>query len=151
MKRGQCKALIFLFHSGISLTPFVFKDTKTMSNEHKNSTVKKEKEQSFQISIRSWYTPEHHSPGNQWPVIRCVTTICAIHVNTSSICLKSRAIFRMKPYLQCSPTYPPVSFASYFLPILIQNRELRSILVISLRGIGGSKKSRLLLSSKRPT
>ena len=31
------------------------------------------------------------------------------------------------------------------------NRKLRSTLVISLRGIGGSKKSRLLLSSKRPT
>ena len=132
----------------VSLTPCVFQ-----RHRHKAKWVqghpsgKREKEQSFEISITSWYTPQQYSTENQWNSIKCVTAICAISVNTDfyqlKFCILDEEIFAVFTYIMTSCKSSILLFTC--------NRKLRSTLVISLRGIGGSKKSRLLLSSKRPT
>ena len=128
--------------------PMFYKDTNTRPKEYKETLPgKREKEQSFEISIRSWYTPQQYSTENQWNSIKCVTAICAISVNTDfyqvKFCILDEEIFAVFTYIMTSCKSSILLFTC--------NRKLRSTLVISLRGIGGSKKSRLLLSSKRPT
>ena len=121
--------------------------------EHKarQMNIKKlfwQKELSFEISKGSWYTSIFHRKStnrhtmsfyNTCYPCKCwflsISSKASIHLLLIDI--ESISIFWRKGCLQWSPTYFPC--------------YLRSTLVISLRGIGGSKKSRLLLISKRPS
>ena len=146
------KKLMQSFDISVTLwQPMFFKSTNTRPNEYKETIRKllweREKELSFETSIRSWHTPRQYSTENPWTIITCVSAICLIH----AIAGFYQVNVHIFDEVQCLPTYCPVSFPCYILCILKWLRKVRSTLVISLRGIGGSKKSRLLLSSKRPT